>query len=91
MAVNASLMGTALSDVISTTVTPFHNNGVPTDTDDGQDNEERGLVLLVVACLCCSLWLIYMTLYHSRLLGSLITKFVTMRYLKEGQFFEIGM
>lgn len=81
-----SLPSTFYNATPSPTVVPFHNTVAPTD----EDNERRGLILLVVACVCCGLWLIYMTFYHSRLLGSIITKLVTMRYLKDGQFFEIG-
>ena len=76
-------MSSALHNA-STTVPPYIGTAAP-------DNEDGGFVLLIVACICCGLWLIYMTFYHSRLLGSIITKLVTIKYLKDGQFFEIGM
>ncbi|XP_048589365.1 transmembrane protein KIAA1109 homolog isoform X3 [Nematostella vectensis] len=51
---------------------------------------DGGIVLLIVACLCSGLWLIYMTFYHSRLLGYILTEFINFKYMKEGHYFQIG-
>ena len=47
------------------------------------------LILLLIACISAGLWLIYLTLYHSRLLGLIITRFVNLKYVKDG-YFRVG-
>lgn len=70
-----------------TTVPPIISTSAP---DPNVVKEDGGLILLVIACVCASLWLIYMTFYHSRVLGHIITRLITMKYMKDGEFFTIG-
>ncbi|XP_022799728.1 uncharacterized protein KIAA1109-like isoform X2 [Stylophora pistillata] len=53
-------------------------------------SEESGLVFVVLSCLCASLWLVYITFYHSRVMGFLLTKLINFKYMKDGQYFNIG-
>lgn len=55
-----------------------------------EDIYETSLVFLVIACGCASLWLMYLTFYHSRVLGFILTKIINFKYMKDGQFFRVG-
>ncbi|XP_068720760.1 bridge-like lipid transfer protein family member 1 [Montipora capricornis] len=52
--------------------------------------EEGGLVFVVLSCLCASLWAIYITFYHSRLMGIILTRLIRLKYIEDGQYFKIG-
>ena len=47
-------------------------------------------MFVVLSCLCASLWSIYITFYHSRVMGYILTRLVNFKYIKNGQYFKIG-
>ena len=51
--------------------------------------EEPRLIVLLAACISAGLWLIYLTLYHARILGFALTRFVNFKYVKDG-YFKVG-
>ncbi|XP_020604002.1 uncharacterized protein KIAA1109-like [Orbicella faveolata] len=53
-------------------------------------NDQGGLVFVVLSCLCASLWVIYITFYHSRVLGYILTRLINFKYIENGQYFKIG-
>ena len=52
--------------------------------------EEGGLVFVVLSCLCACLWVIYITFYHSRLMGYILTRLINLKYIESDQYFKIG-
>lgn len=60
------------------------------DSTAKTSNVESGLVFVVLSCLCASLWSIYITFYHSRVMGFILTKLINFKYIKDGQYFKIG-
>ena len=66
-----------------TTVTP---NGTVVENAD-----ETSFIFLVIVGICAGLWIIYLTFYHSRVLGYILTEFVNFKYMHDGQYFKIGM
>ena len=46
-----------------------------------------GLVFVSVACGLTSLWLFYITFYHSRLVAIIITKILNKFYIKDGSIY----
>ena len=59
----------------------------PTSTSN---SDQGGLVFVVLSCLCASLWVIYITFYHSRLMGYILTRLINFKYIENGQYFKIG-
>ena len=53
-------------------------------------SEEGGLVFVVLSCLCACLWAIYITFYHSRVMGYILTRLINLKYIENGQYFKIG-
>jgi len=54
------------------------------------DKDQGGLVFVVLSCLCASLWVIYVSFYHSRVLGFILTRLINFKYIEDGQYFKIG-
>ena len=52
--------------------------------------DQGGLVFVVLSCLCASLWVIYITFYHSRVMGYILTRLINFKYINNGQYFKIG-
>lgn len=52
--------------------------------------DQGGLVFVVLSCLCASLWVIYITFYHSRVMGYILTRLINLKYINNGQYFKIG-
>ena len=50
---------------------------------------DPGLVFVLMASLFASVWLFYITFFHSRLLGLIITRLVNKFFIKNG-YFKIG-
>ena len=76
------------SNVNSTTMLP--STAPLSDSTAATNNYEGGLVFVVLSCLCVSLWSIYITFYHSRVMGYILTRLVNFKYIKNGQYFKIG-
>ena len=51
---------------------------------------DGGFVYTVVASLAAALWIIYLALYHARLMGSICTRLINRFYLKDGGYLGIG-
>ena len=47
-------------------------------------------MFVVLSCLCASLWVIYITFYHSRVMGYILTRLINFKYINNGQYFKIG-
>ncbi|KAJ7356231.1 hypothetical protein OS493_025985 [Desmophyllum pertusum] len=62
----------------------------PSDPTAATSNEQGGLVFVVLSCLCTCLWVIYITFYHSRLMGYILTRLINFKYIGSGQYFKIG-
>ena len=60
------------------------------DSSSSAGNDQGGLVFVVLSCLCASLWVIYITFYHSRVLGYILTRLINFKYIENGQYFKIG-
>lgn len=52
--------------------------------------EEGGLVFVVLSSLLTCLWAIYITFYHSRMMGLILTWLINLKYIENGQYFKIG-
>lgn len=52
--------------------------------------DQGGLVFVVLSCLCATLWVIYITFYHSRVMGYILTRLINFKYINNGQYFKIG-
>ena len=63
---------------------------LPTTVPSSAVNDQGGLVFVVLSCLCASLWVIYITFYHSRVLGYILTRLINFKYIENGQYFKIG-
>ena len=69
-------------------VTPKNNtNDIFKDSFDFKNNP--GLVFVTIACVCTSLWLLFITFYFSRCVAFLVTKFLNWLYVKDG-YLHIG-
>ena len=69
-------------------VTPKNNtNNIFRDSFDFKNNP--GLVFVTIACVCTSLWLLFITFYFSRCVAFLVTKFLNWLYVKDG-YLHIG-
>lgn len=53
-------------------------------------SDQGGLVFVVLSCLCACVWAIYVTFYHSRVMGYILTQLINLKYIKDGQYFKIG-
>lgn len=62
----------------------------PTTATSSAGNDQGGLVFVVLSCLCASLWVSYITFYHTRLLGYILTRLINFKYIENGQYFKIG-
>lgn len=52
--------------------------------------EQGGVVFVVLSCLLTCLWAIYITFYHSRMMGLILTWLINWKYIENGQCFKIG-
>ena len=59
-------------------------------TSSPPSSDQGGLVFVVLSCLCASLWVIYITFYHSRVMGYILTRLINFKYINNGQYFKIG-
>lgn len=64
-----------------------NTNDIFKDSFDFKNNP--GLVFVTIACVCTSLWLLFITFYFSRCVAFLVTKLLNWLYVKDG-YLHIG-